>query len=83
MESTINILFSVLFVASTAVNIFVSLRITKAEGEQKEWTNGRLKEETIDLITRRELQREIELLRREVETGNENLQKQLDRKTSN
>jgi hypothetical protein len=70
MLPAINILFSVLFVASTAVNIYVSLRITKAESEMKDYINKRIKEETLDLITRRELLREIEHLQNQIDKIN-------------
>lgn len=66
-SQVISIISAVLFVASTAVNVFVSFRISKAEGDLKEYVNQRIKEETEELVTRRELLREIELLRREVE----------------
>lgn len=70
MLPAINILFSVLFVASTAVNIYVSLRITKAESEMKDYINKRIKEETLELITRRELLREIEHLQNQIDKIN-------------
>jgi hypothetical protein len=57
-------------VASTAVNIYVSLRITKAESEMKDYINKRIKEETLDLITRRELLREIEHLQNQIDKIN-------------
>ncbi len=60
MVSTIS---AVLFIASTAVNIYVTMRITKLENNLKDDFNEKLKEGTKNLIHQTDMDREIRHLK--------------------